>query len=159
MWDSFAICEYLAERYADLDLWPKQFIDRVNARSIVAEMHSGFSALRRDCPMNVEADLSEIGERLWKTSADLRLDIQRIECIWNNRKYKHGYLFGDNFTIADAFFAPVVSRIKTYNLPVQEDSRIYMNKIFTTSAMIKWVELAQLEHRFVDCDEPYRTDR
>ena len=118
IWDSLAICEYLAELYPDKALWPADLELRTKARSICAEMHSGFPNLRTLCGMNIEADLAEVGERHWAEHEKLRLEVNRIECIWASRNSKHGFLCGDTFTIADAFYAPVVMRFISYQLPV-----------------------------------------
>ena len=82
IWDSLAICEYLAERFPDKHLWPQNGTQRARARSLVAEMHSSFNTLRRLCPMNIEAQLHEVGAKLWAENADLRADVQHLEALW-----------------------------------------------------------------------------
>lgn len=159
IWDSLAICEYLAELYPDKALWPADLELRTKARSICAEMHSGFPNLRTLCGMNIEADLAEVGERHWAEHEKLRLEVNRIECIWASRNSKHGFLCGDTFTIADAFYAPVVMRFISYQLPVSTQAQSYMQTILNVPAVQKWTELAKKEHLFVQNQEPYRTKR
>ena len=159
IWDSLAICEYLAELYPDKALWPADLELRTKARSICAEMHSGFPNLRTLCGMNIEADLAEVGERHWAEHEKLRLEVNRIECIWASRNSKHGFLCGDTFSIADAFYAPVVMRFISYQLPVSTQAQLYMQTILNVPAVQKWIELAKKEHRFVPNQEPYRTKR
>ena len=103
IWDSLAICEYLAEQNPDLALWPKLDYLRAEARSISGEMHSSFMALRQLCPMNIQAQYSIAeGQALWAQHAELRVDVERIEQIWAQRADEQTFLFGD-FSIADAF--------------------------------------------------------
>ncbi len=116
VWDTLAIAEYLAERYPDRHLWPRDAAARAQARSVTAEMHSGFGALRSACPMNIEAHLPETGALLWRDRPGVRADVQRLVEMWGALLREHGgpLLFGDRFTIADAFFAPVCMRLRTY---------------------------------------------
>ncbi|MCY7369439.1 MAG: glutathione S-transferase family protein, partial [Polaromonas sp.] len=127
VWDSLAIAEYLAERFPDKTLWPRDAQARARARSICAEMHSGFSALRGHCPMNIEADLAKTGQLIWRDKAAVRADVQRITSMWSELLAEHGgpLLFG-SFSIADAYFAPVAMRLKSYALPVPGDITAYM---------------------------------
>ena len=117
LWDSLAICEYLAERHPDQHLWPQDVRQRARARCIAAEMHSGFSSLRNACGMNIRAHLADVGKRLWQDNAELRQDVARIEQIWSERPEVNSFLCGE-FSITDAFYAPVVTRLMTYALPV-----------------------------------------
>lgn len=157
IWDSLAICEYLAELYPQKELWPTDLNIRAKARSICAEMHSGFSNLRTLCGMNIEADLADIGGKHWAEHEKLRSEVERIEAIWTSRASERGFLCGDSFTIADAFYAPVVMRLITYQLPVSAQAQIYMQTILKVPAVQKWIELAKQEHLFVQNQEPYRT--
>lgn len=156
VWDSLAICEYLADIYPDKKLWPKNIHQRAQARAMCAEMHSGFQSLRHLCGMNIEADLSDMGVQHWEKHERLRLDVQRIEEIWASRTELDGFLSGDQFTIVDAFYAPVVMRLVSFKLPVSEHSHRYMQTIINVLAVQKWMRLAQQEHLFVPIDEPYR---
>lgn len=143
--DSLAICEYLAEQNPDLALWPKLAHLRAQARSISCEMHSSFMALRQLCPMHIQTQYSIAeGQALWAQHAELRADVERIEQIWAHRADEHPFLFGD-FSIADAFYAPVVMRFKSYALPVSERSQQYMQQIMQHPAVIKWVDAARAE--------------
>ena len=144
IWDSFAICEFLAEQFPQKLLWPQDTLERARARSLCAEMHSGFSALRSYCPMNIHADLKELGQQLWQQHADLRNDLQRVEQIWELHEQTGDFLFG-KFSIADAFFAPVVMRVISYGLPTNQKSQAYMNKIIQVPAIAQWIAEAKLE--------------
>jgi glutathione S-transferase len=157
IWDTLAIAEYLAERFPDQQLWPAGAQARARARSLCAEMHSGFSALRNHCPMNIEASLPEVGRIVWRDQAGVRADLARIEAMWTSLLAEHGgpMLFG-RFSIADAYYAPVCSRIRTYALPVSPAVAAYVDRVHQLPAMRAWTEHALAEHDFVDFDEPYR---
>src|SRR5690606_32100088 len=109
IWDTLAIAEFVAERFPDRRLWPERSSDRARARSVTAEMHSGFQALRSCFPMNIEASLPEVGARLLAERADAAADLERIRRAWRDCLGASGgpFLFG-GFGIVDAFFAPVV---------------------------------------------------
>ncbi|OTG64249.1 glutathione S-transferase family protein [Acinetobacter silvestris] len=157
VWDSLAICEYLAELYPDKKLWPQQVKSRARARSITAEMHSGFMALRSICPMNIEAELTTVGKKFWQESVQLQHDVQRIEALWNARPNIDGFLCGEDFTIADAFYAPIVMRFISYGIPLNDESQRYMQSILSNTATQQWIQEAKREHHLVECEEPYRT--
>lgn len=157
--DSLAICEYLAECYPAQHLWPQDVQQRSRARSICAEMHAGFMALRQFLPMNIEADLSDVGAELWQQQGPdsaLQSDIERIEQIWAERPQVDGFLCGKVFSIADAFFAPVVFRFLCYSPVLSASSRNYMEKILALPEVQAWQNAACAEHCFVPIDEPYR---
>ncbi|WP_066155026.1 glutathione S-transferase family protein [Hydrogenophaga pseudoflava] len=158
VWDTLAIAEYLAERFPDKQLWPADARARARARSVCAEMHSGFTALRSHCSMNIEASLPEVGRILWRDQAGVRADMARLEAMWTGLLAEHGgpMLFGD-FGIADAYFAPVCSRIRTYALPVSPTVAAYVDRVHQLSAVQAWVQQALAEHDFIDFDEPYRS--
>lgn len=158
VWDTLAIAEYLVERFPEKHLWPADAKARARARSICAEMHSGFTALRNHCSMNIEASLPEIGRILWRDQAGVRADIARLEAMWTALLAEHGgpMLFGD-FGIADAYFAPVCSRIRTYALPVSPTVAAYVDRVHQLPAVQTWVQQALAEHDFIDFDEPYRS--
>ena len=82
VWDTLAIAEYVAERFPEKNLWPRSVIARARARSVCAEMHSGFGALRSACPMNIEADLAEIGQLIWRDKPAVRADVERLTAMW-----------------------------------------------------------------------------
>jgi glutathione S-transferase len=161
VWDTLAIAEYLAERFPDKKLWPQDTQARARARSICAEMHSGFAALRSACPMNIEADLADIGQLVWRDKAAVRTDVARITAMWGELlgiAANHSFLFGD-FSIADAYFAPVCMRLKTYALPVPPDITAYINRVCAAPGVKAWIDDALLENDFRDFEEPYRTAR
>lgn len=158
IWDSLAICEYLVEQHPEKLLLPQDKALRARARCISAEMHSGFQNLRTLCPMNIEADLAHIGAQLWAKHVQLRADVARVEQIWAERPTQDGFLCGE-FSLADAFYAPVVMRFDCFNLPVSASSQAYMQTILSLPAMQQWMNEAEQEHMFVAFDEPYRQCR
>jgi len=157
VWDTLAITEYLHERAGGRGVWPAAAQSRARARSLCAEMHSGFSALRNLCPMNIEAELGDVGRTLWAEKAELRQDVARIEQMWTPLLRAHGgpMLFGE-FSAIDAFFAPVCSRLRTYALPVSADVAAYSARVLALDSVREWVRGALAEHDFLDYDEPYR---
>lgn len=157
IWDSLAICEYLAEKFPEKQLWPRDQKQRARARSMSAEMHSSFMALRSACGMNLDADLSEVGAKLWLDNSQLQEDVKRIETLWSERPDPNGFLCGDMFSIADAFYAPVVMRFIGYGIPISEMNQIYMQKILKLAAVQQWIAEAKAEHVFVVCEEQYRS--
>jgi glutathione S-transferase len=158
VWDTLAIAEYLAERFPEKRLWPTDPQARARARSVCAEMHSGFGSLRNHCPMNIEASLPEVGRIVWRDQAGVRADLARLEAMWTGLLTEHGgpMLFGD-FGIADAYFAPVCSRIRTYALPVSTAVQSYVDRVHQLPAVQTWVQQALTEHDFIGFDEPYRS--
>ena len=158
VWDSLAIVEYLAEQHPGKRIWPSDPRQRARARSLCAEMHSGFSALRERFPMNIEASLAEIGAQGVQQSSAVKADLERIEAMWRQQLVQGGgpFLFGA-FSAADAFFAPVCARIRTYVLPVEADTLAYVQRIFDLPSMQAWCTEARAEHDFIVEDEPYRT--
>lgn len=158
VWDSLAIAEYLAEHFPDKQLWPADARQRARARSVCAEMHSGFSALRNHCPMNIEASLPDTGALLWRDQTGLRADVARLESMWGEllaAQPADGLLFGQ-FTIVDAFFAPVCTRIRTYALPVSAPVHAYVDRVLALPGVKAWIDDALAERDFIDFDEPYR---
>jgi glutathione S-transferase len=143
LWDSIAICEYLAETFPEAGLWPSEPRARAAARSVVAEMHSGFVALRKHMPMNLRASYPGVGRE-----PGVEEDIDRITANWAECRETFGsggdLLFGD-FTIADAFFAPVVSRFITYGVSPGGIAEDYMDAVWTLPAMQNWEAKARAE--------------
>ena len=160
VWDTLAIAEYVAEQFPEKNLWPADKKARARARSICAEMHSGFTALRSHCIMNIEADLPEAGAIIWRDQPDVRSNVQRLVAMWTELLEQHGgaMLFGD-FTIADAYFAPICTRIKTYHLPVPEAISAYIERVLALPAVQAWVNEAKAEADFLPFEEPYRLSR
>jgi glutathione S-transferase len=157
VWDSLAIAEYLHERFPEAGVWPQAARDRARARCLAAEMHSGFSALRSACPMNIEASLPDVGRRLVAEQAALRNDLARLEQMWGEALAASGgpMLFGA-FSTADAFFAPVCMRIRSYALPVGEQALGYVQRVAALPGVAAWIDAALAEQRWVPEDEPYR---
>ena len=160
VWDTLAIAEYLAETYPDKQLWPQAKAARAHARSVVAEMHSGFAALRGACPMNIEAQLHDTGALLWRDRPAVRADVQRLIDMWGGLLTQYGgpMLFG-HFTIADAFYAPVCMRLSRYGLPVPAHIAAYIERVEQLPAMHEWITAAQAEQDFREFEEPYRLKR
>jgi glutathione S-transferase len=157
VWDSLAIAEYLADRFPDRPVWPADRLQRARARSLCAEMHSGFAALRERCPMNIEASLPEVGRRAEREWPDVTADVRRIDGMWSGQLAASGgpFLFGA-FGAVDAFYAPVCTRIATYGLSVGTSSQAYMDRVHGLPAMRRWCDAARAEHDFLAEDEPYR---
>ena len=160
VWDTLAIAEYLAEKFPDKQLWPADVKARARARSICAEMHSGFVALRSACPMNIEASLPEIGQLAWRDKSAVRADVARLVAMWSELLAQHGgpMLFGA-FSVADAYFAPVVMRLQGYALPVPDAIAAYMQRVCALPGVKAWVDGALAEHDFRDFEEPFRLQR
>jgi glutathione S-transferase len=158
VWDSLAIAEYLAERFPDRHLWPADRRQRARARSLCAEMHSGFAALRNRCPMNIEASLPEVGARCSGEWPDVAADLARLDAMWREALAASGgpFLFGA-FGAVDAYFAPVCARIETYRLPVGAEAKAYVERIHALPAMREWCTAARAENEFLVEDEPYRS--
>ncbi|MDF3835741.1 glutathione S-transferase family protein [Cupriavidus basilensis] len=154
VWDTLSIAEYLAERFPEKQLWPADRAERALARSICAEMHAGFGNLRSQLPMNVTAVLPGRG---WNVA--VQRDVDRIAAIWSGLRARHAgagpFLFGA-FTIADAYFAPVVSRFATYGIHLPEAAKRYADFILALPAMQAWIADAREERDFLASDEPYR---
>ena len=161
VWDTLAIAEYVAEKFPDKKLWPQDAKARARARCICAEMHSGFTALRSACSMNIEADLADIGKLVWRDNPAVRADVARITTMWSEllgAPPNNSFLFGD-FSIADAYFAPVCMRLKTYALPVPQDITAYIKRVCAAPGVKAWIDDALLENDFRDFEEPYRITR
>lgn len=142
VWESLAICEYIAENFIH-DLWPQNLEARTYARCISYEMHAGFINLRQQMPMNCRTRYPREGIK-----PDVQNDIDRITAIWRECREKYGshgeFLFG-NFTIADAMFAPVISRFVTYDVKLGEVEQAYVEMIWSLPAMQQWIDAAYLE--------------
>ena len=142
IWDSLAICEYLAEQFPDQHMWPRDVAARAMARSVSAEMHSGFVGLRSAMSMNLRVSLPGRGR-----TPESQGDIGRVSEIWEeclSRFGHHQFLFGD-FSIADAFFAPVVMRFKTYGVSLAPALQAYCERVQAHPAVARWVREALAE--------------
>jgi glutathione S-transferase len=154
IWDTMAIAETVAERWPEKKLWPEDADIRAYARSICAEMHSGFHILRECMPMNCRA----MGRKVALPDV-LTDDIDRVIAIWSecHKKYSgdSGWLFG-HFTVADAMFAPVVLRFRTYGINLPESAGFYPHRVLESEAMQDWLAAAECEVEVIDGDEKGR---
>ena len=152
VWESLAILEELATRHPELPIWPRDPAARALARSVAGEMHAGFLALRAALPMN-------LGRRYAHRDrgADVAADVTRITDLWRDARGRFGaggpYLFGADFGAADAMYAPVVTRLDTYQWPVEADIRAYMDVVLELPAFRKWREQGLQETWLVPDDE------
>jgi glutathione S-transferase len=144
VWDSLAIVEFLVEKFPEKNVWPKAARDRALARSLCAEMHSGFQAFRQNCPTNFRRDQRKTPREIDEAA---RADLARFEAIFSAAKGK--FLFGD-FSAVDAFFAPVVNRIDIYALPVAPLVRNYCDAILALPAYAAWREGAKAEEWVIE---------
>ena len=155
VWDSLAICETVAELYPEKRLLPEHPRRRAVARSICAEMHAGFRELRNAMPMNIRASLPGKG-----MSEAVQRDITRVVDAWCDCREQFGgsgeLLFG-HFTVADAYYAPVVMRFMTYDVPLPPAARQYVEAVRALPAVAEWMGAARRETEFVAADEPYAT--
>lgn len=149
IWDSLAICEYLAELAGRG--WPREPAARAVARSVCAEMHSGFANLRTEWPMNARAR-----NRRTITTPGLEADIDRVDEIWNDCRRRFGasgpWLFGD-YSIADAMYAPVVLRFNTYGARISETARWYMAAVLEDAVLQSWLAASKAEAWTIEASE------
>jgi glutathione S-transferase len=148
VWDSLAIIEYVAERFPEVRLWPEDKAARAHARSISAEMHSGFLPLRNECGMNLHRAAGAIA-----LSADARANIARVQQIWIECRERYGrlgpFLFG-SFSGADAMYAPVVHRFVTYAIEVAPEARHFMDAMMSLPAFQEWTRAGLAETIVID---------
>lgn len=151
IWDSLAICEYVAELPAARDAWPAGRGARALARSVAAEMHSGFSTLRNSMPMNCRGRARRVPE-----SPELAADIARIQEVWASCRERSAgdgpWLFG-RFSIADAMFAPVACRFRTYGVACTGPSAAYVSTLLEHPAMLRWATAAEQESEVIEASE------
>jgi len=151
VWESLAIMDHVGETYEDAEVWPRDPHARAMARSVAAEMHAGFSALRSACPMNLGKKFAE------RNRGDaVARDVARVTEIFREARGRFGaggpFLFGE-FSAADAMYAPVVMRLDTYSIPVDPVSRDYMTTILSLPAYREWLDAALKEPWVLDFDE------
>ncbi|MEO8122858.1 MAG: glutathione S-transferase family protein [Burkholderiales bacterium] len=160
IWDTLAIAEYLAETFPDLNLWPQARTARARARSLCAEMHAGFAALRNGFPMNIEATLPEVGAKVLRDQPDVVRDLARLGAMWTDALEASGgpFLFGA-FGIVDAYYAPVCTRLRTYGVALPQGPQAYAQRMLGLPAQQQWDEAARAEADFLPFDEPYRDRR
>ncbi|HWX12940.1 MAG TPA: glutathione S-transferase family protein [Trinickia sp.] len=142
IWESLAILETLAERYADRFFWPLDAAARAHARSVASEMHGGFAELRSSMSMNIRAKRPGDG-----ATPGALADVARIDAIWFEclTRYNGPYLFGASFGIADAMYAPVVMRFNAYAPTLSEAASVYAERVTALPAVREWIEAAQRE--------------
>lgn len=144
IWDSLAICEYIAETWPEAKLLPEDRRARAVARSVMSEMHSGFAALRHDLPM----DICRLGKAPGIPSEEARLDIARIQQIWQDCRGRFGkdgeFLFG-RFSLADCMYAPVATRLRSYGVALDAVSAAYVDAIYAYPAMQEWIAASAKE--------------
>ena len=154
VWDTLAIVEYVAETFPDRGVWPGDRAARARARSICAEMHSGFGALRNAMPMNCELRFDWVPQDL-----PVQRDIARVVASWSDCRARFGaggpFLFGA-FSAADAYYAPVVRRFLGFAVKLPDVAAAYVATMDALPAMRAWVTAGLAEHEFVEVDEPYR---
>lgn len=147
VWESLAILDYLAEKFPSAGLWPSAPAARAEARSIAAEMHAGFAALRQQLPMDIRS------RKPLKADAAAEADIARVLEMWRGARSRHGaegpFLFG-RFTAADAMYAPVVTRFRTYGVALDKVCAAYVDAVFALPAMQEWVAAATAEKEVID---------
>jgi glutathione S-transferase len=152
VWDSFSICEYLAEKHPALDLWPADAHQRAAARSVSAEMHSGFQNLRQRMSMNCRRSFPGLGR-----TVEVAADIERVQKIWSDCRARFGrsgpFLFGA-FSIADAMYAPVVLRFRTYVVELEPVRREYADAVLALPALQEWVADGAAETEMIAAFEP-----
>ena len=153
VWDSLAIIEYVAERFPEARLWPQDRASRAHARSVSAEMHSGFAALRNECGMNLHRPVKPVA-----LSDDARANIARVQQIWTECRQRYGkagpFLFGA-FSGADAMYAPVVHRFRTYAIEVVPEAKAYMETMMALPAFQEWTRAGLAETTMI---ERFETD-
>jgi glutathione S-transferase len=151
VWDSLAIGEYLAELYPQARLWPEEMKARSVARAVSAEMHAGFAPLRTHLPMNMRSSFPERG-----VTPEAQADINRITALWRDCRSRFGaggeFLFG-HFTIADAMYAPVVSRFRTYKIALEEEAQRYADAIWALPVLQEWLAAARNEPMIIEAAE------
>jgi glutathione S-transferase len=155
VWETLAIIEYLAEKYPDRAIWPRDVKARAHARAVSNEMHAGFHALRQACPMNLGKRFAE------KDRGDAaRADIARVTGLWSDARTRFGkggpFLYGA-FSAADAMYAPVVTRLDTYQVAVDATARAYMDAVLTHPAFVRWRTEALAEPWTIDAYETGET--
>lgn len=152
VWDSYAICEYLAEQFPEKNLWPRDAAARAIARSVCAEMHSGFGGLRSSMWMNIRASFPGKGR-----TPEAQADIARVCEIWDeclSRSGSRNFLFGE-FSLADAYYAPVVMRFRTYGVWLAPTLQAYFNRVLAHPAVARWMQEALAETDRLDKYDVY----
>jgi glutathione S-transferase len=148
VWESLAIGEYLADRFPEAGLWPAEAEARAIARAVSAEMHAGFSALRSHLPMNIRSSFAGRG-----VTPEAQADINRVTALWRDCRKRFGadgkFLFGHP-TIADAMYAPVVSRFRTYRIELEEEAQRYAEAVWALPSLQEWATAAGNEPMVIE---------
>lgn len=145
LWDSLAICEYIADKVTDRALWPERASDRARARAMSAEMHSGFDKMREAMPMNCRREYQN-----FKPPLEVQIDINRIVQLFEDALSQGGpWLFG-HYTVADAMYAPVASRFHTYGIKLPTLSREYVRRTLNDAPMKDWYQQAKAEPEVIE---------
>ena len=153
VWESLSICEYVAELFPDIGLWPTETRARAIARSLCSEAHAGFAAISQHMPMNIRSRFPDEGRR-----PGVQDDINRVTAIWRRAREVYGsvtggpFLFG-SFSNVDAMFAPMVSRFRTYAVDLGEIENAYVDAMWNHASMQEWVKGAQAEPMVIDSAE------
>lgn len=148
VWDSLAICEYVSEQYLNGRGWPKDAAQRAVARSVSAQMHSGFTAIRNEMPMNIRA------KRSIELSDDAKNEINQMQLLWHRllQNSDGPWLFGD-FSIADCMFIPVILRFETYGITLLPSTESYRDTVMANIALNSWIDAALTETEIIEVDE------
>lgn len=149
VFDSLAICEYINERHASGTLWPRDVATRARARSVVAEMHSSFSALRKHMPMDIRSRYTDKGGAAQRRD-DVAADIARIHSVWSECLREGGPMLFGSFSIADAFYAPVVTRFATYGVKLSPLLAAYSESVLALPATQQWIAAARAETEAIE---------
>jgi glutathione S-transferase len=151
VFETVAILEYLNDKFPDAGLWPKDIAARAHARSIAAEMHGGFGALRRDCPMNIRRPVKK-----HIVSPEAAKHAERIDALWSDARGRYGkggpFLFG-HFTNADAMYAPIINRFHVYDLPRSQTAQAYMDAMMALPAWQEWDKASRAESWVIESSE------
>jgi glutathione S-transferase len=148
IFETIAILEYLNDKHPEAGLWPKDIGVRAHARAISAEMHAGFAALRRDCPMNIRRAVKK-----HIVSPEAAQNVERIDALWSDARKRFGkggpFLFG-GFSNADAMYAPIVNRLHVYDLPRSKTAQAYMEAMMALPAWQEWEAASRKETWVID---------
>lgn len=146
LWDSLAICEYIADKSQSARLWPELAEDRARARAMSAEMHSGFRHVRRKMPMNCRRVVTG-----FEPDLDTRIEVNRLVQLFEDALQVSGgpCLYGE-FGVADAMFVPIASRLTTYGVRVPEDSAAWISRVLEHPAVLEWYALAEAETEVIE---------
>jgi len=149
VFDSLAVCEYVNEQHADGTLWPRDVAMRARARAVVAEMHSGFAALRTHMSMDIRSRHADKGQAALRRE-DVAADVARIHTVWSEYLAQGGPMLFGSFSIADAFYAPVVTRFATYGVKLSPLLAAYSDSVLSLPAMQQWIAAAKAETETIE---------